>query len=155
MSSQTVLNETEPTGARWLREEFSWAEIEPQNDSWQWNRYDHLMIEAADRNMRVLPVLFDTPSWAGSAWNDIPSNPSEFAQYAAKVTERYGPGWNLLAGAPRYRVLRARLLRDLERALPEVLLRRRRPSGSLRQAGRGNRHCRQGGESEGEVPTRR
>ena len=48
MSSQTVLNETEPTGARWLREEFSWAEIEPRNHSWQWGRYDHLMIEAAD-----------------------------------------------------------------------------------------------------------
>ena len=61
MSSQTVLNETEPTGARWLREEFSWSEIEPQNGSWQWDRYDHLMIEAAERNMRVLPVLFDTP----------------------------------------------------------------------------------------------
>ena len=91
MSSQTVLNETEPTGARWLREEFSWPEIEPQNDSWQWDRYDHLMIEAAERNMRVLPVLFDTPKWAGSAWNEIPSNPAEFSQYAAKVAERYGP----------------------------------------------------------------
>ena len=91
MSSQTVLNETEPTGARWLREEFSWSEIEPQNDSWQWDRYDHLMLEAAERNMRVLPVLFDTPKWAGSAWNEIPSNPAEFSQYAAKVAERYGP----------------------------------------------------------------
>jgi hypothetical protein len=92
MSSQTVLNETEPTGARWLREEFSWAEIEPQDNSWRWDRYDHLMIAAADRNMRVLPVLYDTPSWAGSASNDIPSNPAAFAQYAAKITGRYGPG---------------------------------------------------------------
>jgi hypothetical protein len=91
MSSQTVLNETEPTGARWLREEFSWSEIEPQDDSWQWSRYDHLMLEAADRNMRVLPVLIDTPKWAGPAWNSIPSDPAAFAQYAAKVTERYGP----------------------------------------------------------------
>ena len=91
MSSQTVLDETEATGARWLREDFNWAEIEPRNDSWEWSRYDHLMIEAAARNMRVLPVLIDTPAWAGSAWNDIPSNPSEFSEYAAKVTERYGP----------------------------------------------------------------
>ena len=65
------------------------------------------------------------------------------------------PGRNLLAGPPGYRVLRARLLRDLERALPEVLLRRRRPSGPLREARQGNRNCRQGGQSESEVPARR
>lgn len=92
MNSQVVLNETEATGAKWLREEFDWSTIEPKNNSWQWGRYDHLLVEAASRGMHVLPLLMDTPSWAGSAWNDIPSDPSEFAQFAAKVAERYGPG---------------------------------------------------------------
>jgi hypothetical protein len=92
MSSQEILNGIEPTGARWLREEFSWAEIEPRNNSWHWSRYDNLLIEAAARNMRILPVLIDTPSWAGSSWNQIPDNPSAFSKYTAAVVGRYGPG---------------------------------------------------------------
>ncbi len=151
MNSQAVLDATEPTGAKWLREDFNWSTIEPQNNSWQWSRYDHLLIEAAARNMRVLPMLIDTPSWAGSAWNDIPSDPSEFAQYAAKVAERYGPGGIFWQGPPRDRILRSRLLRDLERALPGLLLRRRRQPGPLRETGQGSLERRPGSELAGEA----
>jgi hypothetical protein len=40
----------------------------------------------------VLPGLMDTPSWAGRNWSTIPADPSEYAQFTAKVVERYGPG---------------------------------------------------------------
>lgn len=92
MNSEELIERTAPTGVGWMREDFGWDQIEPQNDQWSWERYDHLLIEAATRNIRILPVLIETPSWAGAQWNTIPSNPAEFAEYTAKVVARYGPG---------------------------------------------------------------
>jgi hypothetical protein len=100
MSSSTVLDKAEPTGAKWLREDFDWNAIEPQDDAWSWSRYDNLLIEAAKRDVRILPVLMGTPSWAGSAWNEIPANPAEYAEYTAKVVERYGPGGSFWQANP-------------------------------------------------------
>jgi hypothetical protein len=92
MNSASVLDEVEPTGAQWLREEFSWEVIEPANDKWQWDRYDNLLARASERGIRILPVLMSTPSWAGSSWNQIPANPTEYAEFTAAVVARYGPG---------------------------------------------------------------
>ncbi len=52
---------------------------------------------------------------------------------------------------PRDRILRPRLLRDLERALPRLLLRRRRQSGPLRETGQGSLERRPGREPPGEA----
>jgi hypothetical protein len=101
MNSGAVLDKIAPTGAQWIREEFDWDVIEPTNDVWNWQRYDHLLIEAAARNIRILPVLINTPSWAGSSWNQIPSNPSEYAEYTAKVVARYGPGGSFWRSRPK------------------------------------------------------
>jgi hypothetical protein len=86
-----TLDEVQPTGTRWLREDFDWNVIEPQDDEWHWGRYDNLLIEAANRGMHILPVLIYTPPWAGSAWNALPADRSEYAEYTAKVVNRYGP----------------------------------------------------------------
>lgn len=86
------------TGADWLRESFSWSEIEPRQNQWDWSRYDRVLTESASRGMRVLPLLMETPSWAGRTWDTIPSDPTDYAQYVGKVVERYGPGgtfWQL------------------------------------------------------------
>ena len=100
MSSSVPLDKAAPTGAKWLREDFEWSKIEPQNDAWKWDVTDNLLIEAAKRNVHILPVLIDTPSWAGSAWNAIPSDPSEYAEYSSKVAERYGPGGSFWQAHP-------------------------------------------------------
>ncbi len=83
-----------------MREEFAWDEVEPTNDDWNWQRYDHLLVEAAARGIRILPLLMDTPSWAGSEWNTIPADPAEFAEYTAKVVQRYGPGGSFWQSHP-------------------------------------------------------
>jgi polysaccharide biosynthesis protein PslG len=92
MRSEVELDKAARSGVRWLREDFDWSVIEPRNDSWHWSRYDHLLSKAAARGMRVLPLLAWTPSWAGSAWNQIPADPTEFAEFTAAVVSRYGPG---------------------------------------------------------------
>jgi hypothetical protein len=91
LNSAAVLDEARQAGAGRLREDFLWSVIEPQDDAWTWDRYDKLFRAAAKRGMRILPVLIDTPSWAGSAWNTIPADPSQYAEFTAKVVERYGP----------------------------------------------------------------
>ncbi len=78
------------TGAKWLREEFRWNVIEPSPGQFDFSYYDHFMLLAAQRGEHVLPLLYETPSWAGANYNSIPSDPTAFAQYVAAVVGRYG-----------------------------------------------------------------
>ena len=80
------------TGARWLREEFSWAKIEPRPGVFDFSYYDHFMLEAAQSGEQILPLLYETPAWAGPAPDSIPGNPAAFAGYVAALIRRYGPG---------------------------------------------------------------
>jgi hypothetical protein len=91
---------TSATGTRWLREEFDWATIEPQPGVFDFSYYDHFMLLAAQRGLHVLPVLYDTPAWAGPSYNAIPSNPAAFARYAAAVIGRYGTDGSFWAQNP-------------------------------------------------------
>jgi hypothetical protein len=88
------------TGARWLREELDWATIEPQPGKFDFSYYDHFMVLAARRGERILALLYGTPSWAGSNYNAIPSDPTSFAAYVAAVVNRYGPHGSLWAQHP-------------------------------------------------------
>jgi hypothetical protein len=97
------------TGAGWTREAFAWDVIEPQSGSWDFSRYDAVLLSAAQRGLMVLPVLMTAPGWAAPAWNAIPSDPTAYGDYVAHVAARYGPGgsfWSahpdLAAFAPQY-----------------------------------------------------
>jgi hypothetical protein len=89
------------TGAGWLREEFDWDQIEPQNDHWSWARYDTVIEQAALRGMRILPLLNGSASWAAPRVNQFPDDFREYGEYVAKVTERYGPGGAFWQARPR------------------------------------------------------
>jgi hypothetical protein len=91
---------TSGTGTKWLREELDWATIEPTQGVFDFSYYDHFMLLAAQRGLHVLPVLYDTPSWAGASYNSIPSNPAAFAQYVAAVIGRYGTNGSFWAQNP-------------------------------------------------------
>lgn len=80
------------TGVKWLREEMHWDVVEPQRGTWSWERYDRVFTDAAQRDMNVLPLLMDTPAWAGDSVTTIPSDPAAYADFAAHVAARYGPG---------------------------------------------------------------
>lgn len=81
---------TSATDTKWLREEFDWSTIEPQPGVFDFSYYDHFMLIAAQHGMHILPVLYDTPSWAGAAYNAIPSDLTAFSQYVSAVVGRYG-----------------------------------------------------------------
>jgi hypothetical protein len=91
---------TSATGTKWLREEFKWSTIEPQPGVFDFSYYDHFMLLAAQRGLHVLPLLYETPSWAGANYNSIPSDPTAFAGYVAAVVGRYGAHGSFWAQNP-------------------------------------------------------
>ena len=91
---------TGATDTKWLREEIDWATMEPQPGVFDFSYYDHFMQLAAQRGLHILAVLYDTPSWAGPAYNAIPADPTAFAQYVAAVVGRYGSGGSFWAQNP-------------------------------------------------------
>ncbi|MGH2988650.1 MAG: hypothetical protein ACRDMA_02140, partial [Solirubrobacterales bacterium] len=99
-NSERILDEADRTRTRWLRESFEWGEIEPEDDAWAWRRYDELLIAAAQRGIRILPLLIGSPPWAGLEWNEIPADPTEYAEYTAQVVARYGPGGSFWEAHP-------------------------------------------------------
>jgi hypothetical protein len=87
------------TGAGWLRERLDWRRVEPADDSWDWSWSDAWFASAAERGLRVLPVLGAPPCWAvprsarrGRCRRAFPASEAEFAEYVAAVVARYGPG---------------------------------------------------------------
>src|SRR3954464_10047112 len=59
-------------GARWLREEIRWSDVEPIRGARRWARYDRLFTNAARARMRILPLLVSTPRWAGATHITLP-----------------------------------------------------------------------------------
>ena len=92
--------EVASSGVRWIREELRWDVVEPQRGQWDFSWYDTVIGEAAKRGLTVLPLLMDTPAWAGPATSDIPADPTDYADYVAHVTARYGPGGSFWAAHP-------------------------------------------------------
>ncbi len=85
------------THTKWLREQFRWDVIEPSPGQFDFSYYDHFMLIAAQAGEHVLPLMFETPSWAGATDSTIPSDPSAYAQFVAAVVARYGTNgsfWN-------------------------------------------------------------
>ena len=44
-------------GATWLRVDFPWADIEPTQGNWQWDKFDAIMDDAEARGIQILPTL--------------------------------------------------------------------------------------------------
>jgi hypothetical protein len=88
------------TGVKWMRQDFFWNQIEPRPGVFDFSRYDQYVLLSAQHGVHLLPLLFDTPSWAGATDSSIPADPSGFAGYAAAVVRRYGPHGTFWAQHP-------------------------------------------------------
>jgi hypothetical protein len=101
--AESLLTEVRRSGARWLREEFRWNEVEPRPGELHWEKIDRMMREAAARRLRVLPLLIGTPAWVAPSMFELPANPRGFARFTARVARRYGPGGTFWRRLPRSR----------------------------------------------------
>jgi hypothetical protein len=91
-----------------IRQTFHWNQMETSPGRFQFGVYDDYMAALARARMRVLPILFDPPTFRsrrGSARGIYPPrDPSTMAAFAATVARRYGPGgsfWRAHPGLPQ------------------------------------------------------
>jgi hypothetical protein len=52
------------SGFRYVRQEFSWASIEPVAGERDWSRYDELANQLERRDVQIIAVIKDAPAWA-------------------------------------------------------------------------------------------
>jgi hypothetical protein len=90
-------------GAGVVRIVFNWAGIETRPGVYDFSRYDEWMRSVANHRMRVLPILFDTPSFYGRQSRRgtyPPRNVDAYARFAAAAVGRYGPNGSFFTDNP-------------------------------------------------------
>jgi hypothetical protein len=80
-------------GVRVVREDVSWATLEPQRDRFDWSSMDRWVAAAAREQIEIVALPNEAPTWATGAWNRPPTSGEALDQYAHFVRaliERYG-----------------------------------------------------------------
>jgi polysaccharide biosynthesis protein PslG len=89
-----ALDDVVATGARWIRFDMSWSDVQPTSaQAYVWAPFDRIIAQAHRRQLNVLPIIAYTPPWARPAdcFNLFcaPADPSEFAAFAGAAAKRY------------------------------------------------------------------
>jgi polysaccharide biosynthesis protein PslG len=82
------------TGATYLRIDVYWAAIEQQRGVFHWGATDQIVDAARARRLEVLGIIDYSPAWArppGTDDHHAPSNPADYANFAAAAVRRYAP----------------------------------------------------------------
>jgi O-antigen ligase len=72
-------------GFQWVRQTFSWAQIEPTPGQYEWAAWDGIVDAARARGLSLIAVLDRAPAWAGT-----PPRPEDLARFAGVLAARYG-----------------------------------------------------------------
>lgn len=74
-------------GIGWARQEFIWAEIEPEPGVYNWNKYDDIVDLFRTNNMQVIARLDRPPAWARTRASATGSSgpPDDFSAYGSFV----------------------------------------------------------------------
>jgi polysaccharide biosynthesis protein PslG len=75
------------TGARWLRVDINWAQIEQRRGRFFWRQVDRVVAHARNCGLHVLGTILYAPAWAqvGDAPGVRPPDPSLYAHFAANA----------------------------------------------------------------------
>jgi hypothetical protein len=95
-----TLSNVAGAGVSMTRRPMHWGDIESSPGHFNWSQYDNEYIPEARHGLTVMPVIVDDPSWAAPSEFTIPSNPAAYADFAAQVAARYGPGGSFWATHP-------------------------------------------------------
>lgn len=85
---------------RHIREDVSWAVVEPTPGARRWGRYDALFASAARRGLKILPLIQGTPGWAGPTRTTVPDDPTAYAEFVGRFAARYGRDGTFWAANP-------------------------------------------------------
>jgi hypothetical protein len=82
-------------GIRYVRQPVSWAEIEAEPGSYDWEAYDQIVDELSRRQITVVAVIVEAPDWSrDSATLDAadgpPVDPASLGSFTQEFANRYG-----------------------------------------------------------------
>jgi polysaccharide biosynthesis protein PslG len=87
-----------------LRKVFSWKEIETSPGHYNFTAYDRLVLRAAAHGIKVLPIIFDPPSFRakghGGHGTWPPAHNADMAAFAQVLARRYGRHGTLWSSNP-------------------------------------------------------
>jgi polysaccharide biosynthesis protein PslG len=86
------LDTLERAGARWLRVDINWAQIQRGGrNSYDWEAIDRVVRGARDRGMRVLGTIVYTPAWARPSGTSATygPDPATYALFARRAVRHY------------------------------------------------------------------
>jgi hypothetical protein len=107
------LDDIKTLGATWIRVDFTWPAIQPDNPrEYHWQLYDHVVKAATTKHLKILAVVGYTPPWARepqcaaleknnetSAQKCAPRSNDEFGRFAGAIAKRYAGqsirGWEI------------------------------------------------------------
>jgi hypothetical protein len=82
-------------GIRYVRQSFSWADIEPAPGAYTWDKYDAIVDALNRRGISPIAVLHRSPAWIRSpsgatAFDAPPADLAAFERFVAALASRYG-----------------------------------------------------------------
>jgi len=91
----SVAQELNQSGFRYVRQEFSWRQIEPNQGDFQWVAYDAIVQTLTKYDIQLIAVIKEAPAWAtGSgvlkATDSPPSDPATMQAFTLALTQHYG-----------------------------------------------------------------
>ncbi|MHB9034004.1 MAG: O-antigen ligase family protein [Anaerolineae bacterium] len=91
---RTALAHIKTAGLQVVRQEFSWASIEPSQGTLLWDNWDTIMRLCREYGIRVIAVLDTSPAWARNSWEldnkwAPPADYQEYARFAGLLAARY------------------------------------------------------------------
>jgi len=82
-------------GFGYVRQKFSWAQIEPSQGTFDWSQYDEIVDQLDRQGIVVIAVVVGAPDWAAAA--DLvasnhrpPADPEDLARFMQALTARFG-----------------------------------------------------------------
>lgn len=76
-------------GVQNIRIGLYWAEIEPTEGNFRWDKADYIIQQAYDRGMGVLAGINETPAWAGTPIGSGTPSTTDYSQYVTTLAQRY------------------------------------------------------------------
>lgn len=91
----SVAKELSKSGFTYVRQEFSWQQIEPRQGDFQWSAYDAIVQTLIRYDVHVIAVVKNAPGWATGggvvkAIDRPPSDPATFQAFTQALTKHYG-----------------------------------------------------------------
>nr|MBN1229663.1 beta-galactosidase [Anaerolineae bacterium] len=93
VSSQLTVTQVQQLGMNWVRQDISWAEVEPEPGQFNWDILDPVFITASSNSLKVLVTISDAPDWSRLAavegLDGPPDNPQDLAAFVSQLVLRY------------------------------------------------------------------